>query len=259
MKKLSVFIIAFNSEKKIERVLKSVKWADEIVVADSWSTDKTAEIAAACGARVVQIKFNGFGDLRNNAIKACTHEWILSIDTDELCTDAVAAEIRSTIAGQNPADAYYVPRLNYFMGTWVRHSGWHPNYRQPQLFKNGMMTYDLKVVHEGFVLQPGGRIEHLQNCIWQIPFESISEMLNKANRYSTLGAERVSKNKVSMWQALFHGGWSFIKHFIFKLGFLDGWAGFVIALGNFDGTFYRYVKAMELQKGDEWKFHPAKD
>jgi hypothetical protein len=122
-----------------------------------------------------------------------------------------------------------------------------------------MMSYDLKVVHEGFVLQPGGRLGHLRNSIWQIPFESISEMLHKANRYSTLGAERVAVKKVSMWKALVHGIWSFVKHYVFKLGFLDGWAGFVIALGNFDGTFYRYVKALEIQKGDEWKYHPGQD
>jgi len=257
--KVSVFIIAFNSESKINRVLKSVEWADEVIVADSWSTDRTAEIATASGARVVQVKFNGFGDLRNNAVKACSHGWILSIDTDELCTDMVAQEVRSILAEEAPADAYFVPRLNYFMGSWVRHSGWSPNYRQPQLFKKSMMSYDLKVVHEGYILQPGGRVGYFRNAIWQIPFESISEMLSKANRYSTLGAERVSKNKVSMWQALLHGVWSFVKHYIFKRGFLDGWAGFLIALGNFDGTFYRYVKALEIQKGDAWKYHPEKD
>jgi glycosyltransferase involved in cell wall biosynthesis len=257
MKKVSVFVIAFNSEGKIGRVLESVKWADEVVVVDSFSTDRTAELAEAYGARVVQVPFNGFGDLRNNAVNACTNEWILSIDTDELCTESVEIEVRSILAQDKSADAYFVPRLNFFMGRWVRHSGWYPNYRQPQLFNRNMMAYDLNAVHEGYVLKPGGQIGYVRNAILQVPFESVSEMLEKANRYSTLGAQRISDKRITMWSALRHGLWSFIKHYVFKRGFLDGWAGFMIAIGNFDGTFYRYVKAMELQKGDMWKFHPG--
>lgn len=254
MNKVSVFVIAFNSAHKIGRVLESVQWADEVVVVDSWSTDRTQEIAQAMGARVVQVKFKGFGDLRNQAVQACTHDWILSIDTDEVCTPEVAAEVREVINDPDAADAYFVPRLNFFMGSWVRHSGWLPNYRQPQLFRKGRMRYDLKVVHEGFELEAGGRTGALRNSIWQMPFESISEMLGKADRYSTLGADRVADASVSMWTALVHGLWSFVKHYIFKRGFLDGWAGFVIALGNFEGTFYRYVKTLEKRNADVWKF-----
>ena len=206
---------------------------------------QNAEISAAFGARLVEVEFSGVGDFGNNPIKVCTYDWIHSTDADQLCSDAVAAEVRSTMAEQDLAYAYYVPRVNYFIGTWVRQSGWQLNCRQLQLFENGMMTYDLKVVYERFVLQPGGRIAHLRNCICQIPFESIVEMRNKENGYSTLGGEGVSNIKASMWQALLHGVGFFIKHYIFKSGFLDRWAGFAIALGNFDGTFYRYVKATE--------------
>ena len=115
------------------------------------------------------------------------------------------------------------------------------------------MTYDLKPVHEGYVLHSSKLIGHLQNPIWQFPFKNMGEVLHKANRYSTLGAQRVAARQISMGTALSHGLWAFVKHYVFKLGFLDGWAGFVIALGNFEGTFYRYVKAIEIQKGAQWQ------
>jgi glycosyltransferase involved in cell wall biosynthesis len=253
MSKISVYIIAYNEAEKVSATIESVPWADEIVLVDSWSTDGTPEIAAKLGARVVQVDFKGFGDLRNQAIAACSHDWIFSLDADERCTPEVESEIRAIT--QNPAalDAYWVPRRNFFMGRWIKHSGWYPNYRQPQLFRKGRMQYDLKPVHEGYVLDSNQPIGHLKNGIWQFPFKNMSEVMHKANRYSSLGAEKIVHKKISMGSALAHGLWSFVKHYVFKLGFLDGWAGFVIALGNFEGTFYRYVKALEMQKGSEWQ------
>ncbi|OGB22102.1 MAG: alpha-L-glycero-D-manno-heptose beta-1,4-glucosyltransferase [Burkholderiales bacterium RIFCSPLOWO2_02_FULL_57_36] len=253
MTQISVYIIAFNEAEKVRATIESVRWADEIIVVDSWSTDGTADIATQLGARVVQVKFNGFGDLRNHAISACSHEWIFSLDADERCTSEAAAEIKAITADENALDAYWTPRRNYFMGRWIKHSGWYPNYRQPQLFRKGAMQYDLKPVHEGYILPSSRPIGHMQNAIWQFPFKNMSEVMHKANRYSSLGAEKIKHKKISMGTALGHGLWSFAKHYIFKLGFLDGWAGFVIALGNFEGTFYRYVKAIELQKSSQWK------
>jgi glycosyltransferase involved in cell wall biosynthesis len=250
---VSVYIIAFNEAEKVRATIESARWADEIIVVDSWSTDGTPEIATEMGARVVQVKFNGFGDLRNNAIAACSHEWIFSLDADERCTPEAVAEIRALISSPDAADAYWTPRRNFFMGKWIKHSGWYPNYRQPQLFRKGKMHYDLKPVHEGYVLDSGKPIGHMRNAIWQFPFKNMAEVMHKANRYSSLGAEKIKHKKLSMGSALSHGIWSFVKHYVFKLGFLDGWAGFVIALGNFEGTFYRYVKAIELQKGAEWQ------
>lgn len=253
MSKISVYIIAFNEVDKVAATIESARWADEVIVVDSWSTDGTPEIATKLGARVVQVDFRGFGDLRNQAIAACAHEWIFSLDADERCTEDAALEIRAVTEDPKALDAYWMPRRNFFMGQWIRHSGWYPNYRQPQLFKKGSLSYELKAVHEGYVLHRAGPIGHLQNAIWQFPFKNMAEVMHKANRYSTLGAERVAAKPVSMWTALSHGLWSFVKHYIFKRGFLDGWPGFVIALGNFEGTFYRYVKALEIQKGSQWK------
>jgi glycosyltransferase involved in cell wall biosynthesis len=253
MRKISVYIIAYNEAEKVEATIKSAQWADEIVLVDSDSTDGTPEIATRIGARVVQVEFKGFGDLRNQAIAVCSNEWIFSLDADERCTPEVEQEIRTTVNSPDAADAYWIPRRNFFMGRWIKHSGWYPNYRQPQLFRKGCMSYDLKPVHEGYLLNSSEPVGHLKNSIWQFPFENMSEVMHKANRYSSLGAEKIRDKKISMSTALSHGIWSFTKHYIFKLGFLDGWAGFVIALGNFEGTFYRYVKALEFQKGPGWQ------
>jgi len=253
MSKISVYIIAYNEVEKVTATIESARWADEIVLVDSWSSDGTPELATSLGARVVQVDFKGFGDLRNQAIAACSHEWIFSLDADERCTEEVATEIRRLMSDQNSADVYRVPRRNFFMGRWIKHSGWYPNYRQPQLFRKGHMSYDQKAVHEGYLLNTSKPVGHLKNAIWQFPFKNMSEVMHKANRYSTLGAQRIAERRLSMGSALSHGIWAFVKHYLFKLGFMDGWAGFVIALQSFEGTFYRYVKAVEIQKGAQWQ------
>jgi len=253
MPKISVYIIAYNEAEKVAATIRSVQWADEIILVDSWSTDDTQKIAEGYGVKVVQVDFKGFGDLRNKAIATCSGDWIFSLDADERCTPEVMQEIRDIANSPQSLDVYQVPRRNYFMGRWIRHSGWYPNYRQPQLFRNGSMSYDLKPVHEGYVLHSDKAIGNLKNAIWQFPFKNMAEVISKANRYSTLGAEKIKHKKLSMHTALFHAIWAFIKHYFFKLGLLDGWAGFVIALQSFESTFYRYVKAIEIQKKTEWK------
>jgi len=248
---LSVYIITLNEAEKISDCIKSVLWADEIIVVDSNSTDGTIEIAKKLGAKVINIPFNGFGDLRNKAIACCKNKWILSLDSDERCTENVRDEILSLIHDA-PLDIYRIPRKNFFMGKWIRFSGWYPNYRQPQLFKNGKMSYTLDEVHEGFISKSNKKIGYIKNSIWQIPFNNLEEVIDKANRYSSLGVKKLMEKgvKSSYFKAFIHGLWSFLKHYIFKLGFLDGGPGFVIALGNFEGTFYRYLKLKELQ--DKW-------
>jgi len=245
MQKISAYILAYNEADKIAAAISSVLWADEIVVADSGSTDGTAAIAEKLGARVVQIPFHGFGDLRNRAIAECRHEWIFSLDADERCTPQVRDEILSPVESAAQHDAYLVPRRNYMMGRWIKGSGWYPNFRQPQLFRKGAMRYRNDPVHEGYEPLTAKPLGRLQNAIWQLPFRNFEELINKMNRYSSLGATRFAAKRVSMGGAFGHGIWAFLKHFIIKRGYRDGWAGFVIALGNFEGTFYRYAKHYE--------------
>ena len=250
--KISVYIIAFNEVEKIRDCINSVLWADEIILVDSHSTDGTTEIALELGAKVIQIPFKGYGDLRNEAIKHCNGDWIFSLDSDERCTPKVRDEIIKLVENAS-LDIYRVPRKNFFMGRWIRFSGWYPNFRQPQLFKNGKMSYTMDTVHEGYVRHTDKDIGTITNSIWQFPFKNTEEVIYKANKYSTLGVDKLAKKGVkgSILKAFLHGLWSFIKHYIFKLGFLDGGPGFVIAFGNFEGTFYRYVKLTEVQKN--WK------
>jgi glycosyltransferase involved in cell wall biosynthesis len=255
MQKISAYILAFNEAEKVKPAVESVLWADEIVVVDSGSTDGTAEIATGLGARVVQVPFNGFGDLRNRAIAACSHEWIFSLDADERCTKPVRDEILGLLAGAPAHEVYRVPRRSYMMGRWIKGSGWYPNFRQPQLFRKGSMRYALEPVHEGYELLGDKPVGTLHNAIWQFPFRNLEEVIKKMNRYSSLGAPKLKHKRVSMASALGHGIWSFLKHYVFKLGFIDGWAGFVIAFGNFEGTFYRHAKRYEEAQG--WQPPPS--
>ncbi|MDF1796583.1 MAG: glycosyltransferase family 2 protein [Coxiellaceae bacterium] len=251
MAKISTYIIAYNEADKLEAAINSVLWSDEIVVIDSHSTDNTAQIANRLGARVVQVEFKGFGDLRNQAMAACQYDWIFSLDSDERCTAEARDAILAVVNQSTPtADAYLVPRKNYMMGRWIKHSGWYPNYRQPQLFKRGAISYDDSPVHEKYQLHSDKAMGYLAADIWQMPFGDLSEVMHKANRYSSLGVERLQKKygNASMSRALFHGLWIFFKLYVLKLGFLDGWAGLVIAIGNFDGTFFRYAKHYEQQQ-----------
>ena len=245
MQKISAYILAYNEAEKIEAAINSVLWADEIVVADSGSTDGTIAIAQRLGARVVQIPFQGFGDLRNRAVEACRHEWVFSLDSDERCTAAVRDEILKLLAGSPAHDAYLVPRRNYLMGRWIMGSGWYPDFRQPQLFRKGALRYGNELVHETYALTTDKPLGRIENEIWQFPFRNLEEVIRKMNRYSSLGAQRLGQKRISMGSAFGHGLWAFLRHYVFKAGFRDGWAGFVIALGNFEGTFYRYAKRFE--------------
>jgi glycosyltransferase involved in cell wall biosynthesis len=245
MQKVSAYIIAFNEAEKIKAAVESVLWADEVVVVDSNSTDGTAEIATGLGARVVQVPFRGFGDLRNRGVEACRFDWILSLDADERCTREVRDEILGLLAGEPAHNVYRVPRRNFMMGRWIRGSGWYPNFRQPQLFRKASMRYLPESVHEGYEVLDAKPVGTLRHAIWQFPFRNLEEVIRKANRYSSLGAQKLAHKRVTMGGALGHGLWAFLKHYFFKLGFIDGWAGFVIAFGNFEGTFYRYAKRYE--------------
>lgn len=246
MNQVSVYIIAFNEGEKIRSAINSVLWADEIVVVDSYSQDNTATLAQEMGARVVQVAFNGFGDLRNQAMAACTHDWIFSLDADERCTPEARDEILACLKAPQ-AEAYYIPRRNFFMGRWMRYSGFYPDYRQPQLFKKGALRFKNDQVHEEYSIVSNIPAAYLTHPIWQFPFKNLDEVIHKANKYSTLGAQKLDERgkRASMSKALLRGLWSFFHMYILKRGILDGWPGFIIAVGNFEGTFYKYAKLHE--------------
>ncbi|MGA2691899.1 MAG: glycosyltransferase family 2 protein [Opitutaceae bacterium] len=243
---VSVFILSRNEEKKIGPALESVAWAAEVVLIDSFSTDRTAEIAAAHGARVVQIEFRKFGELRQAGIEHTTQPWIFSLDADERCTPEARDEILRIVADPASADAYQVPRRNILLGRRIRHGGWYPDYRQPQLFRRGRMNYAAEDdVHEGWVLD--GRLGQMRHPILQIPYATLSEAIAKMNRYSSLGVDRQVRVGASSGfaKAFLRAGWAFFRAYILQLGFLDGGPGLVIAVLRFENSFYKHAKLVE--------------
>ncbi len=247
---VSVFILSRNEELKIAPALESVSWAAEIVVIDSFSTDLTPEIAAKHGARVVQVEFRRFGELRQAGIENTVQPWIFSLDSDERCTPEARDEILRIIADPKSADAYLVPRQNFLLGRKIRHGGWYPDYRQPQLFRRGSMSYAVEDdVHEGWVLK--GRLGRMRNPIVQIPYRTLTEAIDKMNRYTSLGASKQARFGASSGfaKALLHAKWAFLKAYFLQLGFLDGGPGLVIAMLRFENSFYKHAKLAEHRRG----------
>ncbi|HEY1792611.1 MAG TPA: glycosyltransferase family 2 protein [Opitutaceae bacterium] len=243
---VSVFILSRNSAGKIGPALESVAWAAEIVLIDSNSTDGTLEIARARGARVVQVEFSRFGELRQAGILNTTQPWIFSLDSDERCTPQARGEILRIVADPASADAYLVPRSNLLLGRKVAHGGWYPDYRQPQLFRRGRMTYAASdEVHEGWSVD--GRLARMRSPIIQIPYADLEEAIAKMNRYTTLGVARQEREKRSAGyaSAMSRALWAFLKAYVLQLGFLDGGPGLVVAVLRFENSFYKHLKLVE--------------
>lgn len=244
MHKVSVFVMTFNNIDKIKDCLESVTWADEIVVMDSFSTDGTVELCRQYTDKIVQEKFIGFGALRNKAVAACANDWILSIDSDERCTDELTHEVRALLAGDPSCDAYHVPRKTYFLDTWVRHCGWYPDYRQPQFFNRRKMRYKEQLVHEGYELD--GRLGYLKGHAIQYPFLNLEQFLQKMDRYSSLRAAEMFKDgkKFSVINILVNPPAMFFRMYIAKRGFLDGTVGLLLSL--LYGYYYTMIKYVKL-------------
>ncbi len=251
---VSVFILARNEAQKIGPALESVSWAAEIVVIDSFSTDGTPEIAARHGARVVQLEFRRFGELRQAGIEHTREPWIFSLDSDERCTPEARDEILRLVADPASADAYLVPRRNLLLGRRIRHSGWYPDYRQPQLFRRGRMAYAVEDdVHEGYRLAADGRLGRMRCAIEQIPYRTLAEAIGKMNRYTSLGVpKQVRSGAASGYaKAFFRASWAFFKAYVLQRGFLDGGPGLVISVLRFENSFYKHVKLIEHRQAPD--------
>lgn len=246
---LSALILAYNNENEIERCINSLDFAEEIVVLDSFSTDQTVEIAKKMGAKVYQYPFTTFGELRNLALSHATHDWIFSLDTDEVATRKVVEEIKSILASSNAKDAYFVPRRNTVFGQAIRHGGWYPDYRQPQFFKKKALVYNQEDnVHEGFKIL--GKKGYLKNYIYQYPFDSLHQYLDKMERYSSLMAQRMLNEGRRFWphQLIMNPMNAFFKRYFLRKGFIDGVHGLLMAGLYSYYTFLKYAKFWEVEK-----------
>lgn len=245
--RLSVAIITLNEERNLAECLASVSFADEIVVVDGGSRDRSCEIARAAGARVIEEPdWQGFGVQKNRAIDACSGDWVLSIDADERVPQNLRAEIQ-TVLRDSAFDVYEIPRSSYYCGRFMRHSGWWPDHVR-RLFRRGTARFSPAPVHES--LQTDRSVGRMNTPLEHWSFRTMEDVLDKVNRYSSLSAPVVIErgDRPSLFTAVLHGAGAFLRTYFLRCGFLDGSHGFMLAVSNAEGSYYRYVKAMLIQQ-----------
>ncbi|MFZ4379047.1 MAG: glycosyltransferase family 2 protein [Polynucleobacter sp.] len=249
MPTLSVILITRNEESNLDDCLASLEGiAQQIVVVDSNSTDRTLEIASKHGALMAYpTDWPGFGPQKNRALDLATCDWVLSLDADERLTPALKSEILTAIHHSAHVDCFAIPRLSWYCGRFIRHSGWSPDYVD-RLFKRGTARFSDDLVHERLI--PKGTVAKLENPMLHYSFMNYAQVLDKLNRYSTASAEQAfAKGKTSNpIKAVLHGMWAFVRTYILRAGFLDGPQGFALAISNGQGTYYRYMKLWQLNQ-----------
>jgi len=246
---LSAIIITRNEAANIAACLDSVAFCNERIVVDSGSDDGTAGIAMAAGATVVTHAWAGFGAQKNFALSLARGDWVLSIDADERVPAPLAAEILSAI-GSAAADGYEIGRLSTFLGRPMRHSGWFPDYVL-RLFRRDKARFTDDLVHERVVCE--GPVGRLAGMLDHHPVLRLEDAIARVDSYSTAGARMIvaSRRRVSFASGITHGLWSFLRAYVMRLGFLDGREGFLLAVANAEGTYYRYMKAWLAERHRE--------
>lgn len=253
--KLSVTIICQNSENTIRRCLESVAWADEIVVVDSGSTDRTLDICREFTSKVYQpADWPGHGPQKNRALDLATGDWVFSLDSDEWITPEVRAELEVAMAAPGDKAAFMLPRRSSFCGRYMRHSGWWPDYVK-RLFRRGMARFSDDRGHDRLIVN--GAVGRLFNPIHHETITSLEQLIDKMNAYSAMTARNLHQRgrSASIFTALLHGGWAFFRTYFLRAGFLDGREGLMLAIANAENSYYRYAKLALLGKkrvmGDE--------
>ncbi|HXF65261.1 MAG TPA: glycosyltransferase family 2 protein [Burkholderiales bacterium] len=244
--KLSLIVITKNAQATIRRCLESGSWADEMVVVDSGSTDATLEIARALGARVqVTEDFPGHGPQKNRALALARGQWVLSLDADEWVSPELRAEIEAALAAPGGKVAYRMPRRSSFCGRFMRHSGWWPDY-VTRVFRRDAARFSEDHAHDRLIVN--GPIGRLEQPILHEAITDLDQMIEKINLYSTRSARMFHEQgrRASLGTALVHGGWAFLRTYFLRAGFLDGREGFMLAVANAEGAYYRYLKLMLL-------------
>ena len=250
---LGVALITHNAAARLAECLAALTFADEIVVIDGGSTDGTADIARAHGARVIeQTDWPGFGPQKNRAVAALGTDWVLSIDADEVVSPELAASIRAVLTASVTAaqcDVYAVDRLSNFCGTWVKHSGWYPDWI-PRLFRRGAAHFSDDLVHERLVFE--GAAQRLTGKLLHYSYDDLDAVLHKLDAYSGAGARQraAAGQRGSFGKALGRGAWAFLRTYVLRAGFLDGRAGFMIAVFNAETVYYRFLKLALLNERD---------
>jgi len=246
---ISVILIVRNEAAQIRDCLESVMWADEIVVVDGGSQDETVAICREYTAFVyAEPQWLGFGVQKNRALAHARCAWVFSLDADERVSPELAAEIRAAIT--QPFDGWQISRLSSYCGRFMYHGDWGKD-NVLRLFRRGSATFTNDIVHERVQLNPGCRMGKLHNHLLHYSIPNLERVLDKLNHYSTQGATmrwaHDKTRRVGLGTALLHGLWTFVRGYVLRLGFLDGREGFMLAVSNAEGVYYRYLKWMYLQ------------
>jgi len=246
MTRLSIIIVAKNEALNIADCVRSARFADEVIVLDSNSTDATADLARAEGATVVTTDWPGYGPQNNRGIDMATGDWFFILDADERITPALAAEIRAAMA-QPGMDGFRVPRVSLYVGRFMQHGGWRPDFTW-RLARRGKGRFTEHYLHAHLEVQ--GATGALKEPIVHYSFRTMESVLEKVDRYSSASARdmRERGRTGSLSQAIAHGLWAFFRTYVLRLGFLDGRWGFMLAVSNAEGTYYRYVKLWLMQR-----------
>ena len=246
MKRLSIIIVAKNEAINIVDCVRSARFADEVIVLDSGSTDGTADLARAQGAAVAATDWPGYGPQNNRGIDLATGDWFFSLDADERISTELAAEIRAAIERED-VNGFRVPRSSMYCGRFIRHGGWRPDYTW-RLARRGKARFTDHFLHAHLQVQgPTGTLRH---SIIHYSFRTMESVLEKLNRYSSASARDMTDDARtgSLGRAVAHGLWAFVRTYILRLGFLDGRWGFMLAVSNAEGTYYRYIKLWLMQR-----------
>ncbi|HIC91363.1 MAG TPA: glycosyltransferase family 2 protein [Syntrophaceae bacterium] len=245
MESLSVTIITYNEGKDIRDCLESVKWADEIIIVDSFSTDKTVDICEEYTDKIYKEEWKGYASQKNSAIDKAKSDWILSIDADEKVPNPLKEEIFSVLSSPNKKEGYFIARKNFFCGRWIKHGGWYPDYTM-RLFRKGKGRFPVREVHESAVVT--GATGYLTNPLEHYTYQSVSDFLQRMNQYSSLSAQEYfhKGKRAKLIQIIFGPIFTFIRMYIIQRGFLDGYLGLLLSVLYSYYTFTKYAKLKEL-------------
>ncbi len=248
--RISALIITKNEEKNIEKCLQSLGWVDEIVIIDSQSEDKTVEIARRYTDKVFSVQWQGFAKTKNIGIEKTSGEWILWIDADEEISFSLAEEMHNAI-NRVDVNGFYILRQSQFLGKWIKHCGWYPDYVLRLFRKNEGSFDESKQVHESIILN--GKSAYLKSILFHRPYSGLKDYFNKVNRYTSLSADEMwDKNKRAKWYHFFvYPFVVFLKKYIFKLGILDGLEGFILCVLTVFYVFSKYTKLWWKEKENE--------
>lgn len=248
MTPVSVIVITRNEERNIRECLASARWADEIVVVDSGSTDGTVAAAREFTPKVLERSWEGYAESKNVALGQVRNPWVFWLDADERITPELAQEIEMTVSGSPAHAAFTVPRKAYFLGRWIRHAGWYPG-RVVRLFRKDRAGFSADRVHERLIVN--GSIGALRSDLLHFTDPTLEHYFAKFNRYTGLAAEDLAATgrRPSVFRMITNPLWTFLRMYVVRRGFLDGIPGLILCVLSAGYVFTKYAKFWELKNG----------